>query len=395
MYFRLTGAIKDRFIWELQQYWRTHPRYRDDLPANIQGKYSTENERPQYGIIVKTGSGTKVDLSADNYIGIVNSYVYKAQVANYPGVAIEWVREDSIAIQNNGGRFPSPAGVYYIELTEDDTFYVDPLIDVYHEPVTMEDSSTGRLLNPAQPGSLRLFEMPAGFLLFEGVNYTLDPDGTIHLVQSLTNGRVLSADYRYPEASRGPYTFTPPCGINTVIPGCVMAFGRRNGKGDRMAIVVQDIRRPAALEYGGKWELTVDFEVITRDVESQQEIADYSVVYLWGILRPYLSTDGIEMTDISLGGESEEIYDENGDDYFFNSSFSVTVQTDWSLHVPLNVFLRQASPLTVAQARAAAGLSDDDIGAVQNNIRMLESLGLEMIQDPFFAGRTSTFETIR
>jgi len=159
--------------------------------------------------------------------------------------------------------------------------------------------------------------------------------------------------------------------------------------------VVQDIRRPAALEYGGKWELTVDFDVIARDVESQQEIADYSVVYLWGILRPYLSTDGIEMTDISLGGESEEVYDENGDDHFFNSSFSVTVQTDWSIHVPLNIFLRQATPLTVAQARAAAGLSDDEIGAVQNNIRMLESLGLEMIQDPFFAGRTSTFETIR
>lgn len=401
MYFRLTAAVKDRFIWELQQYWKTHPRYREDLPNNIQGKYSTETERPSYGITVKTGSGTRVDLSADNYIGVIYSYVYKAQVANYPGNSIEWVREDGLAIQKNGGRFPSPPGVYYINMTEDDEFYVEPLLDVYHEPVLMEDSSTGKLLNPPLSGSLRLFEMPAGFMLVEGINYTLEldsqgvPDGTILLIDPLTGGRVLSADYKYPGEVTGPFQYTPPCGINSVIPGCVLAFGRRNQKGDRMVIVVQDMRRPAAMEYGGKWDLTVDFEVQARDVESQQEIADYSVLYLWGMLRPYLSTEGMEMTDISLGGESEEVYDENGDDYFYNSSFSVTVQTDWSIHVPLNVFLRQASPLTVAQARIAAGLSDDDIGAVQNNLRMLENLGLEMTRDPFFTGRTSTFEVIR
>lgn len=367
---------------------------------HIQGKYSFR-ERPSYGIIVKTGSGSRVDLSPDNYVGTVISYVYLTKVKNFPGVAIEWVREDGRAIQENDGRFPSAPGVYFIELTGDEEFYVDPLLDTYHEPVSLTDSTTAQLQHAPLAGTLRLYEMPAGFLLAEGVNYTMTldgqgkPNGEIILAKALTGGRMLSADYRYPGASTGPHILVPGRSNNTAIPGCVLAFGRRNEKGDRLAVVVQPIRSPAALEYGGKWELTLDFDVTARDVYAQQDIADQTVIYLWGVLRSYLSSEGIELTDVSLGGESEEIFDENGDDYFYNSSFTVTVQTDWSVHVPLNIFLRQVAPLTGEQARVLAGLDDESVASLKNNLQMLDDMGLDYIVDPFFAGRNSTFEVIR
>lgn len=399
MYFRLSESLKRRFVSELRLFWAQHPRYRD-IVDHIQGKYSFK-ERPQYGIIVKNSGGNRVDLSADNYVGTVISYVSLAKVKNYPGVAIEWVREDGRAIQENRGVFPSAPGIYFIELTEDDQFYVDQLLNVYREPVTMVDSLTGQLQGIPLTGTLRLYEMPQGYLLQENINYTLTRDssgnltGEIVLTSALTGGRILSADYRMPGLTTGPHTLYPGRADNKAIPGVVLAFGRRNEKGDRLAVVVEQLRCPTALEYGGKWGLTLDFDIVTRDVNSQQEIADQTVIYIWGILRPYLSSEGIEITDLSLGGESEEPYDETGDDYFYNASFSLTVETEWAVHVPINVYIRQAAPLTVEQARIAAALTDDQIGQFQNNLRVLESLGLESVVDPFFAGRTSTFETIK
>lgn len=399
MYFQLTESMKRRFILELRRYWQYHPRY-PDLLDHIQGKYSFR-ERPQYGIVVKTSGGNRVDLSADNYVGVVNSYVYLAKYKNYPGTALEWVREDALAIQKNEGSFPSAPGVYYIELTEEDEFYVDPLLNVYDELVTMVDDTTAQLQNAPLSGSLRLFEMDAGFLLVEGTNYTLtldsqgNPTGEIVLTEPLGTNRYLKADYKTPSTSTGPHKIYPMQANNQAIPGVVLAFGRRLQKGDRLAVVVQDLRRPAALEYGGRWQISLDFDIIARDVYSQQEIADQSVIYLWGVLRPYLSSEGIEMIDLSLGGESEEVYDETGDDYFYNSSFSLTVETEWSVHVPLNVFLRQAAPLTLEQQQVLAGLPDDEASQIQSDIEMMYTLNLETVRDPYFGGRSSTYEIIR
>lgn len=399
MYFRLTEAMKRRFILEMRKYWQYHPRYRD-LVENIQGKYSFK-ERPQHGIIVKTGPANRVDLSADNYIGVIESYTYLTSVKNYPGVALEWVREDAVAIQKNEGQFPSPPGVYFIELTEDTEYYVDQLLDVYREAVAKVSDTVWQLQHPPLTGTLRLFEQPAGFQLVENTNYTLTLDaqgnftGEITLSQPLTGGRTLTADYRSPGQSTGPHTLVPGRADNTVIPGVVLAFGRRNEKGDRLAVVVENIRRPAAMAYGGKWEMTLDIDVTSRDVFAQQEIADQTVVYLWGVVRPFLSSEGIEMTDISMGGESEEPYDETGDDYFYTSNFSITVQTDWEVHVPLGLFLRQAAPLTVEQSRMVAAMTDDQLAGWQGNIEMLENLGLQHVSDPFFRDRTSTYEIVR
>jgi len=395
MYFQLTSALKRRFIGELRRYWSYHPKYRDDLV--IQGKFSFK-ERPQHGIIIKTSGGTRVDFSADNYIGVIESYCLMTKVKNKPGLSCEWVREDSTAIQNNNGKFPSEPGFYYVDILADTSglvFFVDPLINVFHEPVTLLSETTAQLAYAPVAGSLRIYEMPSGFLLLEGINYTVTTTGALTFITPITGNRWLQADYMRPEASRGPFTLTEMHANNQAIPGVVMAFGRRAEAGDQFAIMVHDIRRPAYLEYGGKWEISLDCDVMSRDVHAQQEIVDQTVIYLWGVLRSRLSHQGIEITDVSLGGESEEIYDENGDDYFYNATFAITCQTDWSIHVPIDGWLRSVAPLTRADAERVAALTDDELKGETGNIKVLEGLGLEAVQDPFWSGRKGTFEMVK
>lgn len=396
MYFVLSGGLKRRFIEELRRYWMHHPKYRDDLPNNIQGKFSFK-ERPQRGIIVKTGSGTRVDLSADNYLGVIESYCLLTKVTNKAGFSIEWIREDARAIQVNGGRFPSLPGIYYIDIQEEDgslVFYVDPLLDVFHEPVAMLSTTSGQLQHEPLAGSLRLYEMPSAFRYIKGVNYTLD-GSSLTLTQPLTGGRWLQADYRYPIESQGPFPLIEMHANVKAIPGVVLAFGRRAEAGDQMAVMVHDIRRQAYMEYGGRWDMTLEFDVMARDVYDQQEIVDQTVIYLWGVLRSHLSHQGIEITDVSMGGESEEVYDETGDDYFYTSNFSVTAQTEWSIHVPLDSWLRSAAPLTKAQADQIAGMTDDEVVGEDGNIKALEGLNIEAITDPFWSGKRGTFEVVR
>jgi len=399
MYFRLTEALKKRLIMELRNYWSYHPLY-PDLPDHIIGKYSFR-ERPSTGIIVKTGGGSHVSLSADNYIGIQESYVNLTRYKNKPGLAIEWVREDAVAIQKNNGVFPTPPGVYYVQLTEDREFWVDALVNIYNEILTPVDTFTYSMTADPLQGTLRIFEMPARYQLVEDENYTVEvdgqgkPTGEITLKQALTGNRYLVADYKHPIGSQGPYTIDPGFANNTAIPGVVLAFGRRNKKGDIQAVVVDDVRRSSAQVYGGKWEISMEFDVVARDVYAQQEIADQTVIYLWGILRPRLSSEGIEMSEISLGGESEEVYDESGDDYFYNSSFSLTVTTDWEVHIPLSAFLRQVTPASREYTEYLATISDDQLREAGAGIRQAGEMGLEVMRDPYFVGRTATFEVIR
>lgn len=373
MFLHLTAATKRRFILELRDFWANHPAY-PDLPEMIQGKYSFK-ERPQYGIIVKGGSANKLQLSADNYVGVVKSHCFLAYVPNYPGLSCEWVREDSVAIQDNGGVFPSPPGAYYCEVTAEKAFHVDPLLTIQAEQVMMTSTTEGTLQHVPLARTLRLYELPSSRKLVEGVDYTLDSTGsTFTLLQPLPRGLSISADYRYPGVSTGPWPFEHNTAVNAPIPGCVLAFGRRTAVGDRFVVVVTSYRQDAYLEYGGKWEQTLDITVTTRDPNVQMEIADQTTVFLWGILRPRLSTEGIEISDVSMGGESEEVYDENGDDYFYNSSISVTVETSWGAYVPLSLSVESMTG---------------------GSTMVAETMGLRPYRDMYFQHPLKNYEVIK
>jgi hypothetical protein len=179
----------------------------------------------------------------------------------------------------------------------------------------------------------------------------------------------------------------------------VLAFGRRITPGDRLAVVVQRKRTISALEYGGRWDLTLDMDIIARDPLAQREILDQTAIFLWNMARPRLSTQGVEIASINMGGETEEAYDENADDWYYNGSLSLQLQTDWAIHVPLGITLRGVeqgggapiapgtAPLTPPYIEQIANLTDEQIAEIQTNMRALSSLGLRQPWDPFYVGK--------
>jgi hypothetical protein len=396
-------------ILELRAFWAKDPKYRDSLVPNIQGRYSFK-ERPQQAIILKNSSATPLQLSADHYQGTVISYCHLTKVYGQNGTSIEWVREDSRAIQANSGVFPSLPGIYYIEVRCEETvhrgvtaqrtvFYVDPLLEIIDERATMLGPRTYELGAGAfHPGSLRVYEMPGNLVFYEGINYEADPlTGRISLAAPLPPGSTLSCDYRYASASTGPYLVPENGSVNRAIPGVVLAFGRRSHDGDTMAVVITRYREEAAREYGGRWEMSLDFDIMARDVNAQGEITDRTLMYLYGPARAALSGEGIEITSASMGGEAEEIYDENGDDYFYTASLSLSVTTDWAIHVPLDYTFTRVLPQTLDSAQAVAGLSDDQLrdAGSPTDLRGAQDIRLIALSDPWFRGRNNAYEMIR
>lgn len=406
MYYFLTQQIQRVFIEELRNYWSYHPRYQD-IVDHIQGKYSFR-ERPQYGIILKNSAGNQAQLAADNFQGYVHSYVYLANVEGKPGLSIEWVKENSVAIQNNGGLFPSAPGIYYIDFCDangnptDEAFYVDPLLEVLDETLLKINDTQYQLQNPGfLAGTLRLYRMPGNIQLYEGVNYNVNVEtGEVDLIDfPLEDNEFLSADYKVPGETTGPWKVMENRALIEPVPGAVLAFGRRITKGDRLAVVVQEKRAISALEFGGRWDLTLDIDVVARDPLSQREILDQTALYLWATARPRLSSAGIEILSVSMGGETEEVYDENADDWYYNASFSLQLQTDWSIHVPLGICIRSVepgggppitpgtAPLTPPFIEQIGGLTDEQIAQIQDNIRAMANLGLSQTFDPWYAGK--------
>ena len=406
-HYDLTESMKRRFLGELIEFWSQDPKYKDQLV--ISGKYSFE-ERPQNFIVLKGQSATPIRFSADNFQGMVISYCYLTRVYGHQGTSIEWVREDSRQIQKNGGNFPSPPGIYYVEVRREDfnyqgviepylVFYVDPLLQVLDErPVQLDPTTYDVGAGKFHPGSLVLYEMPGNLPLYEGINYTADPDtGRITLTAPLAQNTYLSADYFYAGQSVGPFPVPENGANNEAIPGVTIVFGRKAFDGDVMAIVVSDRREEVAREYGGRFEMSLDFDIMSRDVNSAGEITDRTFFYIQAQLRDRLSFEGVEIEQVNLGGETEEVYDENGDDYFYGSSISLTVLTNWSIRLPLGRTLTRVLPGTIVEDQVAAGLSKDQqiSTGFTYGIRAAAQLGLVSIKDPYFRDRTQDYEMIR
>ena len=367
MYYYLVGALKRRVIVELKDAFSRHPLYSKLVPW-IQNKYAFD-ERPQFGIVVKGASANKVALSADNFIGTIASHVMLMNVGT-PAYPLEWVREDLEAFRANDGVFPLAAGVYYIEILHAPTtpqepgqFIIDPLLTVTDEAVLRFQSGIeheAQLQNVPSRGTLRLW-LNKRTLLTEGKDYSVDyATGAIQLTVRAAPTSTLTADYRYTVPSVGPVDFYWNRSDHTTLPGVVMAFGKRAVTGDKVAVVVYEDRVEAARAFGGKFEVSFDLDVITQDPNQMEEIADLTIMYLWGERKPYLEAEGIEIVDISMGGEAEESYDETGDTYFYNASISLQLRADWEIHVPL--------PLVVSRVQMEPTDTTHGVQVVASNL---------------------------
>jgi len=352
VFYYLIGALKNRILLELQDSFSKHPVFRKITP-NIQNKFAFDS-RPQFGIVVKGSNANKVQLSADNYVGTILSHVMLAYVGS-PVYPLEWVREDLRAIQENG--LQTLPGVYFIEILQAPTdageigfFAVDPLLTQKDEGVILFQSGlehTAQLQQEPVANTLRLW-MDRKFPLLEGRDYTATPSGAITFLSRFSSDSLVTADYRYAGESRGPIPFKWNSADSVTLPGVVLAFGKRAEAGQKVAVVVYDDRVSTAQAYGGKFEASFDIDVIARDPYQMEEIADLLVMYLWGEKRSKLALEGIELIDVSMGGESEEIADETGDDSYYQASMSVQVQADWEIHIPIPLTLSRVTPVTAA-----------------------------------------------
>lgn len=404
MYLNLTGALTTQFIEYLKDFWRSHPQYKG-LVDNIQGKYSFKM-KPQQGIIVKPTGSSHQRLSPDNFMGTVRSYLIHYKIRGFPGNSIEWLTENRLAIKRNGGQFPSPPGIYYVDITKESVqtttgiinpgeFVVTPLLDVRDEIVMMTSDTEGRFLNtPIAEGSERLYQMPFGAMLYKDRDYTIDyTTGKLEFAFPIQDNTWISADYRYIAEKKGPFQFYVNTAQYSAIPGAVLAFGRRSFKGDRFAVIVQDRRSSSAFEFGGRWSTNFSIDIMARDVHAQREITDMTAYFLEGPLRSKLAGEGIIIKEVSISGESEEIYDETGQDFFYNCNLSMSVESEWFVWVPLAAVIRQAAPFTVAEAMEMTQMSNEEIAMVESNIRAVEKVGFQVYEDPFIragnGGRSS------
>lgn len=191
----------------------------------------------------------------------------------------------------------------------------------------------------------------------EGGDYTLDPDtGTITFLTAFSPGTQVIADYKYPVDSRGPFRIGKgEVSNNEAIPGAVLAFGNQLVDGDVAAVVVGPRREEVADVYGGKMNMSLDFSIFARDSMTRNELADLALMYLWQWRRERLAEEGIILEDVSFGGESEEPYDDVGDDYYYLASISVSLLTDWELYIEKPLFIRRVTTSSFEQdARRAA-----------------------------------------
>lgn len=404
MFYYLTSALKERILTELRFFWSRHPRYVSDdqrlnLVSYIQGKYPFD-ERPQRSITVKNASSTHVSLSADNFVGNLSTHAFLARMPGMPSTSIEWVKENERLVSRYGG-FPSEPGIYFVEITKSDDvggtggeFIVDPVVDREAESVLMSSDTVGQLQGSPVPGTLRLYEEPGDFPLNEGQHFTVSATGEITLTYALTGGRSLSADYRVALPRRGPFPFRANHSDVQAIPGVVLVFGRRFSVGDVQPVIVNERRCISAKVYGGRWDITLDFEVMARDVHDQEEIIDASVMYLQGVARSRLSSDGIEVGTINMGGETEELYNDAEDTYYYGASFSCTFQTDWEIHEPMGLTLRRVIDTDLTTANSVIGLSPEEVAQITSNLKILERNSLIAVQDPYYTKKGNSFEKL-
>ena len=396
MYFRVLSAVKRLLLDELRDAYSRHPRYQKLVPF-IQGQFGFD-EKPEMGLVVTNSGSSPFRISADNFLGTVISHTTLAGIPDKPGTSIEWVKDDLQAIEDNGGVYPSPPGIYVLDIGTS-TFSVTPYLTIDDELLLVSTGHAGEtatLANaPFVAGSLRLV-LDDRIQMVNPEEYTVDvTTGLVTFVRTLSAGQVVTADYAYLSASRSGLPWVENETDVAAIPGCVLAFGRRAQAGDQMAVVVTSRRTESAKAYGGKWNLNYNVDVLARDIIQFEEIVDYLMLELWGPRRDRLSYIGVEISDLSFSGEAEEVHDETTDDYFFTGSLSLTVISDWEVHVPILPLIRGISVISESDLAAFAASPDANLAAFATTVRAVGALNFMFMPDPVMVGRNHHYEPIR
>lgn len=423
MYQRLMYAIKRRILDESENAFLEHPAFSDKVKVYNKFPY---NERVQFGLILRNASSSLIRLSPDNFMSDLFSLVKLVKQSTYPGLAIEWVRENEgnvteittedvssqldptirvfrtsepiLAGYGNVDYADDPGQVrvtidgtktipqfvygetryvwldiapssgatveisYYhrtivvpsihiVEFIEDDQFTVGMIYVIENEVLVEEttglettaDLNNGNIDTDSEEIWLAYKNGVRISTLVNGTDYSIDYTTGIvtFLVPLLKNYRIY-ADYRYQPSGNvtGPYTFEEYQENHEAIPGVVISIGRRAKKGDKQAVIVSQNREMQAKIYGGHWDMSLDLAVIAKDPMQMEQMTDHIISYLWSKRKNVLEYEGIALNSVEPTGESEEVHVESTGDLYYESSVSISLQSEWQRFVPYNAIYR-------------------------------------------------------
>ena len=427
MYQNLMFGVKRRILREVQSAFLDHPSFAQKV--TVTNKFPYE-QRLQYGVVLRNTSASLMRMSADNYMAELKSHVRLAKAENNPGIAIEWVRENTsditskikdedlssqvdptnrlfftaspivsgksdttyaisagqVTVTINGnpvsvesvdgkkrkvilGNCPHsgdvvkisywartlvPPGLYYVDLTEDNEFFVDSVYIIDNEVLSEKTTGLETVINLANKNLVdKSDEILLGYetepslsVLVRGTDYTIDNiNGIITFQHPIEPGFQMVIDYRYRPFSgpAGPFTFDQYQENHEVIPGAVLCIGKRAQKGDRQVVVVSEFREDQAAIYGGHWEMTLSLGVISKDPRQMEEMTDQIINWLWGIRKNLMEFEGITLNRVEPSGESEETFNETTGDLYYESTVDINIMTEWQRFLPYLFKIRHFS----------------------------------------------------
>lgn len=335
MFYRISNVLKKILIQELQDLFKDHPFFGDNLV--ITNKFQ-HKERPKYAIVIKAASGNSLKLGLDNFKGMIESYVTLANLKNQYGRAIEWVREDLENVAN----LVKP-GYYIIRMTDvskDNVgqFVVEPYLTVADELLEIKHEGFNKVYlqhNNINPSSDYILS-ENGQILRRNDHYTINyNNGEVTFLKPIDDFGQLTADYQYIGAQTGPFEVEVETANNVAIPGVVLAFGDQFKKDAVQVVVVYPSRQEVAKAYIGKWNMRLDISAYAQDTDTQEQLVDLTSMFLWSVLQEKLVNEGIYLDNFALSGESEEDEEKASDELAYLGGLSFDVSVEWEVHQPV------------------------------------------------------------
>jgi hypothetical protein len=125
-----------------------------------------------------------------------------------------------------------------------------------------------------------------------------------------------------------------------------------------MAVVVTGTRTEVAEVYGGKFEVTFSLIIFARDSTDRERMSDYVVEKVLE-KQNILGFEGLELLNISPGGESEEVYNAEIDEYYYQSEVTMSMRVDWETWIPIPMVINRIDLTSESQANKLGFLSND------------------------------------
>ena len=88
-------GVKHRILNEVEMAFLNHPEYSGKVSVTNKFPYK---ERVQFGVVLRNTSASQIRMAADNYMADMFSHVRLARATTYPGLSIEWAKENEDSI---------------------------------------------------------------------------------------------------------------------------------------------------------------------------------------------------------------------------------------------------------------------------------------------------------